>query len=87
MNETVKSENTRYCSHCGRLMIETMHGAETNMMFYGDQSTIPLASAYDKRTGKRNYCYKYTCPLWKKRWGGLIYSEHDDYFIDEIIQV
>ena len=83
----VEPHETRYCSHCGIVCIEKMLGAETNMMFYGDQSTIPLDSAYDKKTGQRNYCYKYTCPKWEKKCWGLFYSDHDDYFVDKVIKV
>ena len=75
----------RYCSHCGKRMKSMLLGAETNMMFYGDMSTIPLASAYNKNTGKRQYCYRYTCPDFKKKMWGLIFSKHNDYFIDEVI--
>ena len=81
----VKPKNQLYCSYCGSEMIETMEGAEKNMMFYSDSPSIPFSSAYDKKTGKRQFCYRYTCPNWKNGFLGIFYSQHDDYFIDEII--
>ena len=87
MTPSIEPNEKRYCSYCGVLCREQMLGAETNMIFYGDQPTIPLTSAYDKNTGERNYCYKYTCPNWKKKVWGLFYAKHDDYFVDEVIKL
>ena len=85
---TVEPHAKRYCSYCGIQMIETMHGAETNHVSYGPEcGTMRLASPYDEKTGQRNYCYKYTCSKWKKKCWGLFYSDHDNYFIDEVIKV
>jgi hypothetical protein len=85
--DRVAPHERRYCSHCSKLMIETLVGAEKNMMFYGDQSTIPLASPYDKKTGERNYCYRYQCIDHKEIWWGLFYSDHDSYFVDTVVKV
>ena len=77
---------TKFCSYCGREMLLSLAGAETNMMFYGDVPTIPLSGKYDKRTGKRNCCFKYKCPDYKnKKWYEIGGSPHDDYYIDEVI--
>lgn len=90
-NKIMKDKNItkheRYCSHCGLKMIETLVGAETNMMFYGDMSSIPFGSAYDEKTGERQFCYKYICPCWKKKLWGLLYSKHDNYFVNKIVKV
>ena len=90
-NKIMKDKNItkheRYCSHCGLKMIETLVGAETNMMFYGDMSSIPFGSAYDEKTGERQFCYKYICPCWKKKLWGLLYSKHYNYFVNIIVKV
>jgi len=80
-----KKPKRRYCSYCGTQMITILKGAENNMMFYGDVPSIPFAQPYNKITGKRNYCFNYICPEWKKKLWGLFYSQHDNYFVDEII--
>ncbi len=82
--------NKKFCSHCGAEMIETLSEAEKNMMHYGEGVysegvTVPFASPYSKFTGKRQYVYKYTCPLHKDHLWGMIYSKHDNYFIAEVI--
>jgi len=85
MKEKLKRKaEKRFCQHCGCEMIRIKRGAEENMMFYGDMSTIPLAGAYDKKTGLRNYCWYYKCPMYKERKWFQIRSPHDDYFIDEV---
>lgn len=76
-------KETRFCSHCGVEMLKIKRGAEENMMFYGDMLTMPLAGAYDKNTGLRNYCWFYICPMWNdKKWYEIGGSPHDDYFIN-----
>ena len=74
---SVEPNEKRYCSHCGVLCREQLLGAENNMMF----------NSYDKKTGQRNYFYKYTCPNWGEKLWGLIVSLHDNYFIDDVIKI
>ena len=76
---------TKYCSYCGREMSLDMRNADENMMFYGDQSTIPYASKYNKKTGERQYCPYFKCPDHKnKKWYQIGGSPHDEYFLDEV---
>ena len=75
----VKPHSKYYCSECGSLMIETMIGAETCFVYYGDERSIPAGDAFDRKTGKRQYCYHYKCP--NKNW----YNHHDSFFEDKLI--
>ena len=80
----VKPTNQRYCSRCGEEMVESLERADECMMFYGDTPiSIPVASRFNRETGKEQFCYRYICPNWKKK--TLIYSPHDNYFLEEII--
>lgn len=83
MKNTVKPTNQRFCSFCGAEMIENLYGAEICRMYYGDSPSIPVGSAYNKETGKRQYCYHYVCPKWENKLFG--YSPHDEYFLEKII--
>ena len=87
ISQVVEPHENRFCSYCGSSVFERLLGAETNMMFYGDQPTIPLDSAYDKKTGQRNYCYKYICPHYKEKKWFECYSPHDNYFVDVVIKI
>ena len=40
----------RFCSYCGGRMLTWLRGAEENMMYYGDCSTIPFDDAFNKET-------------------------------------
>jgi hypothetical protein len=76
---------TKYCSYCGKKMLVWNERADKCMMFYGDQSTIPIADRYDKKTGKENYVWKCKCPNYKKRkWYQIGGSPHDEYFLEEV---
>jgi hypothetical protein len=68
-------------------MNEEMIGAETAFMYYGDVSTIPVGSAFDTITGKRQFVKQFTCPRWTKTFGAAFFgnSPHDKYFLDKII--
>ena len=74
-----------FCSHCGSQMLESMHGAEENMQYVYD-TKVPAGCPYNRKTGKRQYCLKYVCPNWTKPhlWE---FSLHDNYFLDEIIEI
>ncbi len=85
MNNLVKPTNLRYCSYCGAEMIERLDGAETCYMFYGDMPTIPVGSRFNRKTGKQQFCYRYICPHWKKKI--FFRSPHDNYFLEEIINL
>ena len=75
----------RYCSYCGEEMNPDMRNADRNMMFYGDQSTIPYSSRYNKKTGKRQFCPYFKCPNYKqKKWYQIGGSPHDEYYLDEL---
>ena len=63
----VKPTKQKYCSYCGEEMTESLERADKCMMFYGDTPSIPVASRFNKETGKEQFCYKYVCPNWKKK--------------------
>lgn len=73
----------KYCSYCGREMIEEIVGAE----LYKRPSLIhgeiyyPY-SAFNENTGKRNLIKKYSCPKAKKFFS-IFY--HDVYCVDKIL--
>jgi len=76
----------RHCKHCGALCRSEKVGAETNMQYYGDAQTIPFGSEYDEKTGKRNYCWKITCPNYHPmKWFQMMESRHDSYFINKTV--
>ena len=75
----------RYCSYCGEEIAPDMRNADRNMMFYGDQSTIPYGSKYNEKTGKRQFCPYFKCPNYKqKKWYQSGGSPHDEYYLDEL---
>ena len=75
----------RYCSYCGEEMSPNMRDADKNMMFYGDQSTIPYGSRHNRKTGERQFCTYFKCPNYKhKKWYQIAGSPHDEYFLDEL---
>ena len=85
MNRNIVEPHSRkYCEDCGELLVEDLVGAEKNIHFYNGEIRCIFASPYDKETGKRNYCYKYTCP--KFSWWNP-FQNHDSYFVDEIINI
>ena len=54
-------------------------------MFYGDTSSIPVASKYDKKTGKKNFVRYYMCQDYQKRkWHQTGESLHDNYFEEKV---
>lgn len=62
-----------------------MRNADENMMFYGEQSNIPYAPRYNKRTGERQFCPYLKCPNYKqKKWYEIGGSPHDEYFLNEV---
>lgn len=76
---------SRYCSYCGLSMLPSLVGAEKNIVYYGEYSSMPYAAPFDEKTGERQYCPQYVCPKWKRVFFGLFYSVHDNYYINEIV--
>ena len=75
----------RFCSHCGCEMIVIKRGAEENIMFCDGYYIIPIAGAYNKENGLRNYCWYCKCPMYEdKKWYQVGGSPHDRYFIDKV---
>lgn len=89
MQSTIENTHEpRYCSYCGEEMLVWNEPADNCFMFYGDTSTIPIASRYDKKTGLRNFVRKYKCQNYKKRkWYHIGGSPHDEYFLDDVFQM
>ena len=80
----MKKQNKKYCSYCGTKMIETDVPAETKQTYcYGlDCQKIPMGSAYNTKTGKRQYVKEFTCPNFQKHC--LLTDKHDNYYIDDV---
>ena len=68
----------RYCSKCGTRIIPQLVGAE-EFYFETETGRIYPYSAFDRKTGKRQYVFRFRCP--NKRW----WNAHDDYMEGEII--
>lgn len=73
----MKKAETRYCSKCGAKLDAFKVGAE-DFYYLTPAGKIYPYTAYNKKTGKRQYVYRYLCP--EKRW----YNEHDDYMVDKV---
>ncbi len=89
-NQITPLVNTRYCSYCGSLMLESLRPAEENLQFYPDSgggTEYPFASEYNKETGKRNYCHYLKCRYYEKKRWFHIFSPHDEYFIDKVVNI
>jgi hypothetical protein len=81
-------KDKRYCSYCGSEMIRTLIYAEQNMIGIscaGDWAEFPIAHAYDKKTGKRNFSPFYKCPNYENKKWYQVCSPHDSYFIGKVI--
>jgi hypothetical protein len=80
--------NIRHCSYCGKQMRTWPHPANECFMFYGDQSTIPIASKFDKKTGKQNFVRRFECHNYKKRkWYRIGGSPHDSDFEEKVFNL
>lgn len=71
-----------YCGQCGMLLQEDLVPAEKYEACYESGCLTPYThSPYDRKTGKRQWCRKYTCPLKVK----FFNSSHTDFIEEEII--
>lgn len=67
-----KDRKKRYCSECGRILLQIRIGAEKVKEYWGGDLSYPH-SPYNIDTGKRQYGVTYKCP--KSRW----YNWHTNY--------
>jgi len=62
-------------------------GSETIYQYYEDYPTGVVAPAFDRKTGKRNFCVKWTCPVWEEvRWWQFP-SEHDNFTEEKVVHI
>lgn len=73
----------RFCGHCGAETVRSLVGAETVLVYLGMDVTCVFGTPYNRFTGKRQFCARYTCPQWENRFWGS--SEHDDVTIEKIV--
>ena len=73
----------KYCSHCGAKLNTKLVGAETVFEYYGESQSIEYDSAYNEKTGERQFVLAYECPNYVKRL--FFCSPHDSGFFDEIV--
>lgn len=88
IKQTKKVKETKYCSYCGTELVVTQVGAETCSdyeYFCGQIISFQVDSAYNKETGARNYCNKYTCPKVKEKKWYQIFSPHDEFTSNKVI--
>ena len=75
----------RYCSYCGAEMIERdvpAEKAKEEHCTFGGCFRWSMGTAFNTRTGKRQYVKELVCPKYKKR----IFpsSPHDQYYYDKV---
>lgn len=65
-----------YCTTCGEKLVRTRIGAEEiiDYMYYGSYHPY---TAYDSKTGERNWGYEYKCPNYRR--SGWFSTSHYQY--------
>ncbi len=83
-----RERKVKYCSYCGKKCVRSLVGAETVKVLECigyEPMYFQLASAFDEKTGKRNYAEKFTCPDYNKKKWYQIFSPHDEFIIEKVI--
>ncbi len=75
-----------YCRGCGRKLKSTTVGAE-NYYFESEAGRIHTNSAYNKKTGKRQVVFEYSCPDYRKSaWNYIFGQKHDNFMHEDVYQ-
>ena len=72
---TMEQEDTMYCSYCGAEMLEGIVGAEN----VTDGFSLPLYTAYDSKTGKRQWVKVFRCPNSRR-----FFNQHSGVVINKV---